>query len=158
MQSPSITTTHPCPPKMLTHPPPPTLKNVPPTSTYPKKCSIHPHTPKMMPHLPHSPLPTQNNAPYNPTHPYPPKITHTHSKSCLTKRHSHKIWSNNPHLLKLLFDHKVKLRYELETYLHFHRMCMAFKLGRMDGDLGDKNCLNLFLWPIFPRNTISEHF
>ena len=108
MYSPSITTTHPCPPKILTHPPPPTLKNVPPTSTYPKKCSIHPHTPKMMPHLPHSPLPTQNNAPYNPTHPYPPKITHTHSKSCLTKRHSHKIWSNNPHLLKLLFDHKVK--------------------------------------------------
>ena len=83
-----------------------------------------------------------NSAP-TPTHPQPPKImsrppkkNHTHSKYYLTNRQSHKTWSNNPHLLKLLFDRKVKQRYELETYFQFHRMCMPIKLGRMDGDLG----------------------
>ena len=73
---------------------------------------------------PHSPPATQNNAPLTPTYPYLSKIMlHTppptqnnvsptqinpHSLKIMPNCHSHKIWSNNLHLLNLLFDHKVK--------------------------------------------------
>ena len=76
-----------------------------------KQCT-RPHLSKM---FFHPPPPTEKDAPYSPIHPHstkimshPPKITHTDSKKCLTNRHLQKIWSNNPHLLKLLFDLKVK--------------------------------------------------
>ena len=71
-----------------------------------------------------SSVPTPNNAPLTPTYPYLSKIMlHTppptqnnvsptqinpHSLKIMPNCPSHKIWSNNLHLLNLLFDHKVK--------------------------------------------------
>ena len=76
--------------------PPPLTPNCPHSlpPTHQKQCPIHPH----------SPPPTQNN-------PHSLKIM----------RHLHKIRSNNPHLLKLFTDHKVKWgHYIIKINCSFH--------------------------------------
>ena len=84
------------------------------TLTYQKVFPAHLHPLKIMPHPSHpSPLTPKNfmhpHPPPNiaPPTPHSPQITHIHYKYCLTNRHSHKIQSNNSHLLKRLFNHKV---------------------------------------------------
>ena len=114
--------------KQCTHPhSPPSTPRPPltsPTPTHPKYFAIHLQPPKIMPHHPPFTL-TYHHPPK--IMPHPPKITYTHSKQCLTNRHLHKIWSNKPHLLKLLFDHEVKQgRHIIKVNSSFHGHIYTF--------------------------------
>ena len=101
------------------------LLNSAPTPSHPHPHPLtptHPHSPKIFSYplqptwnnAPH----TQNNAPYTPNHshlrkimPFPPPRTQNnpHSLKIMpTNCQSHKLWSNNSHLLKLIFDHELR--------------------------------------------------
>ena len=100
--------------------------------------STHSHPPKIMSHPLSS---TQKNCPYTPTQPHTPKTIPTHpprtqNKPQLLKimprhHHSHKIWSNTTHLLKLPFDqdvtygrHIIKVNFNFHGHIYTFTKCM----------------------------------
>ena len=99
------------------HPLPPAQNNVPPTLTHPEELPIHPNPTPHTQNKPHPPPRTQNK-------PQLLKIMPRH-------HHSHKIWSNTTHLLKLLFDqdvtygrHIIKVNFNFHGHIYTFTKCM----------------------------------
>ena len=127
MHPPPLTSTHSQPPKIMSHP---------------EELPIHPHP------TPH----TQNNP-----HP-PPRTQHKPQLLKIMPRHhhSHKIWSNTTHLLKLLFDqdvtygrHIIKVNFNFHGHIYTFTKCMIVCVPYLQ-------CVSS--WSTYPRAKRRDNF